>query len=422
MPLPMYQESESGKKKREQPDGQAPPDSTPGSTPDSGGLSQVKAVIGVAAGKGGVGKSVVAVNLALALKKKGHSVGILDGDLYGPSVVKMLPEEKPPGKKGELLTPALASGMPVVSMAYFRPTEEAVAVRAPIANRVLSQFINQVEWGPLDYLIIDFPPGTGDIQLTLAQQIRLTGAILVTTPQEVALLDVQKALHFFHQVQVPVMGVVENMSYYRHKGSEEKVFLFGQGGGRKLASEQGLNFLGEIPVDPELSRCSDAGESIASVAPESASAQAFSTLATSVEREVEGLLYADETRLNTFDLSWGELPLYEEGRKEVPSSDEGMAPVFVRRLMRDGEERLAIEWTDSTALTYSLAELQQQCPCATCRENGVAEKELPVGVKVVRIRSIGQYALALEFSQGCSRGIFSFSMLRTLLGRSAALV
>lgn len=224
-------------------------------------LENIKYVVAVAAGKGGVGKSAVAVNLALALRQLGYSVGLCDGDVYGPSLRKMLPEEQPPQQNGNAIAPAICfGGIRMISMAYFRREGEAAVIRAPIANGIISQFIQNVAWGQLDFLLIDFPPGTGDIQLTLAQQANLSAAVIVTTPQEVALLDVRKAMHMFRQVNVPIAGVVENMSYFLHAASGEKIALFGTGGGKKLAQENQVPLLGEIPLDPEICRTADAGQ------------------------------------------------------------------------------------------------------------------------------------------------------------------
>jgi ATP-binding protein involved in chromosome partitioning len=223
-------------------------------------LEAVGAVIAIAAGKGGVGKSTVAVNLALALRQRGYSVGILDADLYGPSIRHMLPEESPPEQKGELFIPALCfGGIRMISMAHFRPTGKATAIRAPIANGIIAQFLQQVAWGALDFLLIDFPPGTGDIQLSLAQKAAIRAAVMVTTPQEVALLDVRKAIDLFDQVRVPIAGIVENMSYYLAP-SGEKNFPFGMGGGQRIAEQCAVPLLGQIPLDPEISRTGDSGQ------------------------------------------------------------------------------------------------------------------------------------------------------------------
>lgn len=272
-------------------------------------LSGVKHVIAIAAGKGGVGKSTVTVNLALALRHQGFSVGVLDADIYGPSIRKMLPEDRLPGQKGNLITPASCRGIQMISMAYFRKEKEAAAVRAPIANGVIAQFINNVVWGELDFLLIDFPPGTGDIQLTLSQQADLAGAIMVTTPQEVSTLDVRKAIHLFEQVQVPVIGIVENMSYYHHVATNEKLHLFGKGGGERLAAEAGVPFLGALPIDPELSKCGDQGKSIFDPENKEANtiAKHFSELSSQIIQHLETIAGESEGCLNNFELTWKEI-------------------------------------------------------------------------------------------------------------------
>jgi len=257
-----------------------------------------------------VGKSTVAVNLALALKHQGYSVGILDSDVYGPSIRKMLSEERPPAQKGQLLVPASCHGISMISMAHFRHTSEATVVRAPIANNIINQFIQGVDWGTLDYLIIDFPPGTGDIQLTLCQQANLTGAIIVTTPQEVAILDVRKAMQMFDQLKVPIIGIIENMSCYYHPKTDERICLFGSGGGRKLADQSGVPFLGEVPIDPEICRCGDAGEALIPQKGEitSASAKAFLAIAQHAVNEIETLKEQSQGSLQNIELAWKEMP------------------------------------------------------------------------------------------------------------------
>lgn len=280
MPLPMYQK-------------QVPP--------------QIKHVIAIAAGKGGVGKSSVTVNLALALQKLGLTVGIMDTDIYGPSIRKMLPEDRLPSQKGQEILPALCRGIRMISMAYFRKENEASVVRAPIANGVITQFIKNVIWGDLDYLLIDFPPGTGDVQLTLSQQANISGAVMVTTPQEVAILDVRKAMHMFEQVKVPIIGVVENMSYYFHQASAETIYLFGKGGGERLARDQGVPFLGSIPIDPLISRSCDSGESIFEHQESHHIAQVFTTLAKQLIQHVSVLKNEDGECLNKFELVWKEM-------------------------------------------------------------------------------------------------------------------
>ena len=253
-----------------------------------------------------MGKSTVAVNLALALQARGYRVGIMDTDLYGPSIRKMLPEERVPSQTGEIIQPALCKGIKMISMAYFRREEEAAAVRAPIANAVISQFIKNVQWGELDFLIVDFPPGTGDIQLTLSQQAHLLGAIMVTTPQEVALQDVRKAISLFDQVKVPLLGIVENMSYFQPDDQVEPVYIFGKGGGERLASESSLPLLGKIPLDPFLCSCADRGESLFAQDPTAKrlATRAFVELTKQVIAQAQALLAEKRDGVGSFELLW----------------------------------------------------------------------------------------------------------------------
>lgn len=269
----------------------------------------VKAVIGIAAGKGGVGKSTVTVNLALALHAKGYRVGVMDTDIYGPSVRRMLPEDELPSQQGQMITPAICSGIKMISMAYFRKTGEATVVRAPIANSLITQFIKNIEWGDLDFLLIDFPPGTGDVQLTLSQQANLTGAVMVTTPQEVAVMDVRKAMHLFEQVKIPILGIVENMSYYQPAPTSEPVYLFGRGGGKRLSNESGVPFLGEIPIDPDLCTCGDQGISLFEMdkGHQKAVTQSFLQLADEVINHTQTLMEKSKDSLQQFELIWREI-------------------------------------------------------------------------------------------------------------------
>ncbi|MEI8366263.1 MAG: Mrp/NBP35 family ATP-binding protein [Parachlamydiaceae bacterium] len=265
-------------------------------------------VVAVAAGKGGVGKSTVTVNLALALRLAGYSVGIMDTDIYGPSIRKMLPEDEMPVQKGEMITPALCNGIRMISMAYFRKENEATAVRAPIANGLIHQFVHNVDWGYLDFLLIDFPPGTGDVQLTLSQQASLSGAVMVTTPQEVAVLDVRKAVSLFDLVNVPIIGIVENMSHYQENATSEKVYIFGRGGGERLAQEIGVPFLGAIPVDPTISRCGDAGTSLFSEEGDWVpAASAFTELAEALVAHTTALQRQAGETMTSFELNWKEM-------------------------------------------------------------------------------------------------------------------
>jgi ATP-binding protein involved in chromosome partitioning len=251
-------------------------------------LAGVKNIIAVAAGKGGVGKSTVATNLALALRQHGATVGLLDADVYGPSVPTMLGEpDVPPGQQpGQKITPSVHWGIKVISVGFFVERDGAVVWRGPMIHKLLQQFIEDVDWGGLDYLVIDLPPGTGDAQLSLSQLIPISGAVVVTTPQEIALIDVVKAVSMFKKVEIPILGVVENMSYYTCPACGHHDEIFARGGGKKLAKELGTVFLGEVPIDSKVRHGGDSGRPVVVGAPESEHAKIFMLLAAKVAGEL----------------------------------------------------------------------------------------------------------------------------------------
>ena len=235
-------------------------------------LPTVKNIIAIAAGKGGVGKSTLSVNTAMALQKLGARVGLLDADIYGPSIPKMLgtaDREAGTAAEGSGIAPADYRGIPVMSVDYFVEPGKAVIWRGPMIHKLLTQFLEDVRWGELDYLIVDLPPGTGDAQLSLGQLVPITASVIVTTPQEVALIDVRKAVNMFKKLEVPVVGVVENMSYYRCPSCGHHDEIFGVGGGKKLAAEFGVDVLGRVPIDPKVAFGGESGRPIVEAAPES---------------------------------------------------------------------------------------------------------------------------------------------------------
>lgn len=269
-------------------------------------LAKIRHIVAIAAGKGGVGKSTLSLNLALYFRSKGAKVGLMDADLYGPSLRKMLPEKTAPVQHPDIperIIPAESNGIKLISMAFFLRENDPASVRAPIANGIIKQFIHLVDWQELDFLFIDFPPGTGDIQLTLMQEGCLSGAVIVTTPQEIALLDVARAAEMLRQGQVPLIGIVENMSYLL-TAEGEKVFPFGQGGGERFARENGLFFLGRVPLESTLSRCCDEGKSLFEVAPHSNAAESFSTIAEQVKDQLEAFEKLGQNSLKNFELQW----------------------------------------------------------------------------------------------------------------------
>ncbi len=254
-------------------------------------LPGVKHTIAVASGKGGVGKSTVAVNLAIALVKEGYKVGLIDADIYGPSIPTMLDvvNEKPKLvkiKEKNRLLPVVKYGMKLMSIGFLVDQNEAVVWRGPMAASALKQFMSDVEWDELDFLLYDMPPGTGDIQLTLTQSIPLTGAVIVTTPQDISIIDARKGAKMFEKVNVPVLGIIENMSYYESNGGGRD-YIFGQGGGEKLSKELGINFLGEIAVDTNIRIGGDEGKPIVLKDTSSAAAGQFTAIALNLAEQIK---------------------------------------------------------------------------------------------------------------------------------------
>jgi ATP-binding protein involved in chromosome partitioning len=243
------------------------------------GVPGVAHVIAVASGKGGVGKSTVAVNLALAFSQLGHRVGLLDADVYGPSVPLMLGlTDRPRSTEDKRIVPLERFGLKVISLGLFIAPGAPVIWRGPMINKLLTQFLREVEWGELDYLVLDLPPGTGDAQLTITQQVPLDGGVIVTTPQDVALEDVKRGVKMFQQVNAPVLGVVENMSYYICSCGD-RAELFGHGGGAAMAKQFGIPFLGEIPLVREVREAGDNGKPLVAANPEHPQSVAFRAIA-----------------------------------------------------------------------------------------------------------------------------------------------
>jgi len=266
---------------------------TQASLPDRQGIEGVKNIIAISSGKGGVGKSSVAVNVAVALAQTGAKVGLLDADIYGPNGPNMLGLANAnvmvqAGEDGkEVLEPAFNHGVKLVSMAFLIDRDQPVIWRGPMLNGVIRQFLYQVTWGELDYLIVDMPPGTGDAQLTLAQAVPMAGVAIVTTPQEVALLDSRKGLKMFEQLGVPVLGIVENMSYFVPPDLPDRRYdIFGSGGGEKTAGELGVDLLGCVPLEIPLREGGDSGIPIVVAQPDSASAQALKKIAGQIAAKV----------------------------------------------------------------------------------------------------------------------------------------
>jgi ATP-binding protein involved in chromosome partitioning len=305
-----------------------------------------------------VGKSTVTSQLAFALAKAGARVGVLDADIYGPSQLTMLGGESEAGTgkqspEGKLI-PAIRNGVKFVSMGMYMPKDGPVVWRAPMAMKMLSQFLNQVEWGELDYLLMDLPPGTGDVQLTLAQQAQLSGAVIVSTPQQVALGITQKGVKMFQNVNVPILGIVENMSGFTCSHCGEETAVFKKGGAKKLAQELSVPFLGAIPLDPSVMNFADEGKSVVLSAPESHAAHAFESVASQLE-------------------------------SRIVSAAPGAVLLEPSRAETRPDGALQITWQDGKKTVLSGQQLRQNCGCAGCVDENTGQRILDVSKIPTRI-------------------------------------
>lgn len=352
------------------------------------GLSQVRYSIAIASGKGGVGKSTVANNLGMALRYTGATVGLMDADIYGPSQPGMLGAVgQRPGSTDNSLIPIQKHGVKFMSMGSLTGGEGPLIWRAPMAMKIIHQFIENVEWGALDYLLIDLPPGTGDVQLTLAQQARLAGAVIVTTPQEVALGIAKKGLQMFEQVKVPILGIIENMSGFECKHCGKETAIFKEGGGERLARELGVPFLGAIPLDPEVMMSGDEGIPVLEKSQDSHAAKAFIEIAAKLQAQI----------------SQGKTTATAEPEKiEMgPSGD------------------LVVKWRDGHVGLHRAYSLRLKCACAVCvdeqtRKPLLDPSKVPLDIKINKYGTVGRYAITAQFSDGHSTGIYAYDRLKQL--------
>ena len=349
----------------------------------------VKNLIAVASGKGGVGKSTVAANLALALHQTGASVGLLDADVYGPSQATMFGlDQRAEADENQRLIPLESHGVRIMSMGLLTTKETPVIWRGPMASRLIQQFLSGVAWGELDYLIIDLPPGTGDVQLTLTQSVPLTGAVIVTTPQDVACTIAEKGLRMFQPVQVPVLGVIENMSYFVCSHCDEKTHIFSQGGGERISQELGIPFLGGIPIDPEVVRSGDEGEPIVARQPDAPASVAY--------REIAARVAAAVARAN-----------YESASVDRPKE------------IAESDGKLKIVWADDSESVFPFQFLRNHCPCAVCVDEWTGKRKslillLPSDFRPMTVEPVGNYAIQITWSDGHNTGIYSFKGMKEL--------
>ena len=364
----------------------------------------VNHVIVVGSGKGGVGKSTSSVNLAMALKKLGYAVGLLDADIYGPSVPTMLGKDLPrdvangtaAATEDNQLIPMDLQGVKVISLGLLIGRDQPTVWRAPMATKMIQQFLLGVKWGELDFLIVDLPPGTGDIQLTLSQQSNITGAIVVTTPQQVAIDIARKGLLMFKHVGVPVLGIVETMSGFACSDCGATTSIFGEGGAKRLAQEDSVPLLGQIPVDAALVRACDEGEPIVLRDPKSPSALAYMQAASKVVATVEAMT-SDPTEKDIVPLAVEPMP--------APSADQG--------------HKLAIYWSDGQKYTYDARSLRFACPCAVCVDEFSGERRItidsvPADIALEKALPVGRYGVNLVWNDKHSTGIYTYRYLREL--------
>jgi ATP-binding protein involved in chromosome partitioning len=264
-------------------------------------LPGVASIVAIGSGKGGVGKTTVAVNLAIALVKLGFRVGLIDADVYGPNVPLMLGSSRQPRMiEGNRIEPNTAHGIKVISIGFLSPGDKPMVMRGPMLHQIIRQFLQQVAWGELDFLLIDLPPGTGDTVISLVQTVPLTGAVVVSTPSDVALQDARKALEMFHQVNVPVLGIVENMSHFVCPHCHQEIDIFSKGGAERTAKQFNVPFLGSIELDPEIRQGGDTGMPVALAGPDSAKGKQFFDAA----RKVAELAQAQSAKAeNVFEIS-----------------------------------------------------------------------------------------------------------------------
>lgn len=380
-------------------------------------LPGIQNIIAIASGKGGVGKSTVAVNLALALAKTGKTVGVVDCDILGPSIPTMLgvPVGTPPRMSGDKAIPQEAHGVKLMSMAMLTGDDEPAILRGPMVTRYLQMFVRGVEWGEVDFLLLDLPPGTGDVQLTLAQSTPLSGAVIVTTPQRVSLNIARRGLRMFQRVQVPILGVVENMSTLHCPECDHAIDVFGAGGGKDMAEELSVPFLGSIPLDGAVVISGDAGTPIYSGDPEGAVGKAYTRLAEAV---TEVLGTQGQKVIESFVWQWesNEPAPPWEPKAIVGGGGEANVPVGFKK---SDDTTLSVLWQDGKQMDYQVRDLRLACPCAQCVEEATGKILLDPAtvsedVHPEVVVTVGSYAVSIGWTDGHETGIYSFDLLRSI--------
>ncbi len=391
-------------------------------TADHEKLPGIRHIIAVGSGKGGVGKSTVSVNLAFALQQMGYRIGLMDADVLGPSIPGMLglPVGEPPElDANNKMAPAERYGLKTVSMAMFAGDDKPAILRGPMVSKFLKMFIDSVHWGQLDYLILDLPPGTGDTQLTLAQSVPLSGAIIVTTPQDVSLKIARRGLRMFETVHTPILGIIENMSTFTCPHCGEGTDIFRAGGGERMSRDLDIPFLGTIPLDPDIVTCGDQGRPLVLEKPNSFAAQVYFAIATELDGRLQGL---PATALKRFTWTWEATtgtPPWVEGAVRPSGS-----PTTAIGFRRSDARTLSVLWEDGHRSDFDVRDLRLNCRCALCRDemSGLPlldPKSVRADITPLTITSVGNYAIQITWNDGHSTGIDTFKHLRAL-GESGA--
>lgn len=369
------------------------------------GYSKINHLIAVASGKGGVGKSTASVNIALALRALGHQVGVLDADLMGPTIPNMLglSSSDRPQMQGELLIPFDCYGIKVISMGLLLDEDKPAVMRGAMVSKYLKTFLSSVAWGELDYLIIDFPPGTGDTQISICQAVSLSGAVIVTTPQDISLKIATKGLKMFELVDVPILGIVENMSGFICANCNHETHLFGHNGGMRLSERNAVPFLGKVPLDIDIMQSSDAGVPIMVSKPQTNIAQTYLDIASKIEYEV---LNSITSHIKPFAWVW-------ESNVGAPDEVSNLIEsdlIVVSLLQKKDEYSLLIGWSDGVKKVIDMRKLRMNCRCAICtKQSKVVDDVIPV-----KINSVGNYAIRVTWSDNHNTGIYSFKHLREM--------
>jgi ATP-binding protein involved in chromosome partitioning len=325
-------------------------------------------VLLIGSGKGGVGKSTLSVSFAILLNNLGLKVGLIDADIYGPSLSEMLRAHELPKEESGLIKPALANGIEFISLAHFPKFDQGAFFRAPMINSIIDQFLTKVKWNQRDVIIIDLPPGTGDIQLTILQKLDNPLAVLVTTPQQISYIDVEKAIFLFKKLNVKIAGIIENMSYYQDALSGEKIEIFGSGAGLRLSHKFDIPLLGKVPIDPHLLESLDSGKG-----------------ASFINSYDELFKIAVEISNQLCD--------HKNNEREIIASLNSPYELLIQR----GNKKVLL----------SASEIQNNCPCARC-EDRILERS---DVKIMSFERVSNFALKFKFSKGCDRGIYKWEQL-----------